>query len=97
MLYHGRKISAILSSLSPRRKKGLLRHRDFFQGRTPSGDRGFPHGTHAGEGRVITCEYQGFFLVNVYVPNAKGDLSRLGYRHQSWDPDLKDYLIELRQ
>ena len=32
----------------------------------------------------------------MYVPNAKGDLSRLGYRHQSWDPDLKDYLIELR-
>lgn len=56
----------------------------------------FPDGAHAGEGRVITCEYDGFFLVNVYVPNAKGDLSRLGYRHRSWDPDLKDYLIELR-
>ena len=52
--------------------------------------------THGGEGRVITCEYEGFFLVNVYVPNSKGDLSRLGYRHESWDPDLKDYLIELR-
>ena len=56
----------------------------------------FPSGKHAGEGRVITCEYDGFYLVNVYVPNSKGDLSRLGYRYESWDPDLKDYLIELR-
>ena len=56
----------------------------------------FPDGKHAGEGRVITCEYDGFYLVNVYVPNSKGDLSRLGYRYESWDPDLKDYLIELR-
>ena len=56
----------------------------------------FPDGKHGGEGRVITCEYDGFFLVNVYVPNSKGDLSRLPYRYQSWDPDLKDYIIELR-
>ena len=56
----------------------------------------FPDCKHGGEGRVITCEYDGFFLVNVYVPNSKGDLSRLPYRYQSWDPDLKDYVIELR-
>ena len=56
----------------------------------------FPGGSHAGEGRMITCEYDGFYLVNVYVPNSKGDLSRLPYRYDSWDPDLKDYLIELR-
>ena len=41
----------------------------------------FPDGKHEGEGRVITCEYDGFFLVNVYVPNSKGDLSRLPYRY----------------
>lgn len=57
----------------------------------------FPSGKHCGEGRVITCEFDGFYLVNVYVPNSKGDLSRLPYRYDSWDPDLKDYLIELRQ
>ena len=56
----------------------------------------FPAGSYAGEGRMITCEYDGFYLVNVYVPNSKGDLSRLPYRYDSWDPDLKDYLIELR-
>ena len=57
----------------------------------------FPDGKHVGEGRTITFEFEGFFLVNVYVPNSKGDLSRLPHRYDSWDPDLKDYLIELRQ
>tara|TARA_B100001093_G_scaffold102796_1_gene95001 strand:- start:1031 stop:1816 length:786 start_codon:yes stop_codon:yes gene_type:complete len=56
-----------------------------------------PSGKHSGEGRVITCEYNGFFLVNVYVPNSKNDLSRLSYRYDSWDPDLRDYLLTLRQ
>ncbi len=52
---------------------------------------------HAGEGRVLTCEFAGYYLINVYVPNAKGDLSRLGYRRDSWDPDLRSYLCELRE
>lgn len=56
----------------------------------------FPDGSHVGEGRVITCEFDGFYLVNVYVPNAKGDLSRLGYRYDAWDPDLRKYLCSLR-
>ena len=49
-----------------------------------------------GEGRVITCEYDGFYLVNAYVPNSKGDLSRLPYRYDSWDPAIREYLIDLR-
>ena len=53
--------------------------------------------SHSGEGRVITCEFDGFHLVNTYVPNAKGDLSRLEYRHRSWDPALRSYLRELRK
>jgi exodeoxyribonuclease-3 len=40
----------------------------------------------ANEGRVITAEFPKFFLVNVYVPNTKPDLSRLSFRHQQWDP-----------
>ena len=56
----------------------------------------FPDGLHAGEGRIITCEFDGFHLVNVYVPNSKGDLSRLSYRYESWDPDLRNYLMKLR-
>ena len=57
----------------------------------------FPDAKHVGEGRAITCEYDGFYLVNVYVPNSKNDLSRLEYRYESWDPDLLNYLISLRE
>lgn len=38
------------------------------------------------EGRLITAEYERFFVVNVYTPNAKRDLSRLELRHKYWDP-----------
>ncbi len=47
------------------------------------------------EGRVITAEFEGFFLVCVYVPNSKSDLSRLSYRHTEWDPSLLAYLKAL--
>lgn len=40
----------------------------------------------AEEGRVITAEFPGFFVVSVYTPNAKDDLSRLPLRHEHWDP-----------
>lgn len=38
------------------------------------------------EGRVISAEYDDFFVVNVYTPNSKPDLSRLTLRHKHWDP-----------
>ena len=38
------------------------------------------------EGRVIAAEFEKFFVVNVYTPNAKPDLSRLDLRHKNWDP-----------
>jgi exodeoxyribonuclease-3 len=38
------------------------------------------------EGRVLTAEYEGFYLVTVYTPNAKEDLSRVPLRHLHWDP-----------
>ncbi|MBM4193913.1 MAG: exodeoxyribonuclease III [Gemmatimonadetes bacterium] len=40
----------------------------------------------ASEGRVITAEFPTFFVVTVYTPNAKDDLSRLPLRHKHWDP-----------
>lgn len=43
------------------------------------------------EGRIITLEYADFYLVNVYTPNAKRDLSRLAYRIE-WEEKLADYL-----
>lgn len=52
---------------------------------------------HDNEGRVITLEWNDFYLVNVYVPNAKRDLSRLPYRAQEWDVDFLKYLKNLEK
>ena len=46
---------------------------------------------HDGEGRVIATEFEDFFVVSVYVPNAKRDLSRLADR-QDWDRCFLAYL-----
>ena len=46
------------------------------------------------EGRVITCEYEDFFFVNCYVPNAKRELERLDYRME-WEDKMREYLISL--
>jgi exodeoxyribonuclease-3 len=40
----------------------------------------------ADEGRVITAEFETFYVVTVYTPNAKDDLSRVQLRHKHWDP-----------
>ena len=46
---------------------------------------------HSHEGRAITLEYENFYLVNVYVPNAQNELARIDYRMQ-WEDDLRAYL-----
>ncbi len=46
------------------------------------------------EGRIITLEYEGFYLVNVYTPNSQRDLARLPKRLQ-WEVELSQYLKEL--
>jgi len=46
---------------------------------------------HDREGRVITLEYDDFFLVNCYTPNAQRELARLDYR-MTWDDDFRAYL-----
>jgi exodeoxyribonuclease-3 len=51
---------------------------------------------HDLEGRVLTAEFTGFYLVNVYVPNSKRDLSRLPYR-KKWDRDFLSYLKGLER
>jgi len=50
---------------------------------------------HDQEGRVITTEFESFYLVNVYVPNASSGLRRLPYRTQEWDVDFTSYLQNL--
>lgn len=49
---------------------------------------------HDHEGRVITCEFEDFYLVNVYVPNSQSELKRLDYRME-WEDDFRAYLTGL--
>ncbi|MCE9548890.1 exodeoxyribonuclease III [Candidatus Nomurabacteria bacterium] len=49
------------------------------------------------EGRVITLEFKDFYVVSVYTPNAKDDLSRLTLRHKHWDPAFLTYIKELEK
>ena len=51
---------------------------------------------HDHEGRVITLEYADYYLITVYVPNAKEDLSRLEYR-MKWEDDFLAYVKKLEQ
>lgn len=49
------------------------------------------------EGRVQVAEFADFYLVNVYTPNSKPDLSRLELRHESWDVEFLKLLQELEK
>ncbi len=49
------------------------------------------------EGRVLSEEFDDFFVVTVYTPNAKDDLGRLSLRHQQWDPAFLDHVKELEK
>ncbi len=49
---------------------------------------------HDQEGRVITAEFETFYLVNVYTPNSQRELVRLSYR-QKWEDDFRTYVREL--
>lgn len=49
---------------------------------------------HGTEGRVITLEYEEFYLVCVYTPNAQDELKRLDYRMR-WEDDFREYLMKL--
>jgi exodeoxyribonuclease-3 len=49
------------------------------------------------EGRVITLEFQDFYLVNVYTPNAQNELRRLPFRHKVWDPAFRQHLLALEK
>ena len=49
---------------------------------------------HDKEGRVITLEYENFYMVNIYTPNSKRELERLDYR-QIWEDEIRKYLLDL--
>jgi exodeoxyribonuclease-3 len=49
------------------------------------------------EGRVIAADIGPFYVVSVYTPNAKDDLSRLALRHERWDPAFLAYMRRLEE
>ena len=51
---------------------------------------------HDKEGRVITLEFEKFYMVNIYTPNSKRELERLDYR-QVWEDEIRKYLLELNK
>lgn len=59
------------------------------------------YGDPCKEGRVITAEFGppagGFYVISVYTPNAKDDLSRLALRHKHWDPAFLEYVKQLEK
>lgn len=76
-------------------KKGYSGTCVFTKEKPLSAQNGIGMDPHDNEGRTITLEYLGFYMVNVYVPNSKRDLSRLEYRQKQWDVDFLDYLKRL--
>lgn len=55
------------------------------------------YGDPTKEGRVISAEFPDFWVVTVYTPNAKGDLSRLDLRHKQWDPAFLAHIEALEK
>ena len=55
------------------------------------------YGAPLNEGRITTVETPHFYLVTVYTPNSKNDLSRLNLRHDLWDPLFLYYIKYLEQ
>lgn len=58
---------------------------------------GDTYGSPNDEGRVITAEFEKFYLTTVYTVNAKDDLSRVPMRHKHWDPAFLAYMKQLEQ
>ena len=51
---------------------------------------------HDKEGRVITLEFDKFYMVDIYTPNSKRELERLDYR-QVWEDEIRKYLLKLNK
>lgn len=77
-------------------KKGYSGTAVFTKEKPLSVSQGIGIDEHDHEGRVITCEYENFYLVNVYVPNSQNELKRLDYR-MKWEDDFRAYLKSLEE
>ena len=82
--------------LNPAEKKGYSGTLVFTRVKPLSVTFGIGIEEHDHEGRVITMEFDNYYLVTVYVPNVKRDLSRLDYR-MVWEDDFKNYLKKLEK
>ena len=58
---------------------------------------GIGNSEHDSEGRVLTTEFAGFYVVNVYVPNSGRELARLDYRVTRWGPAFREFLKGLEK
>ncbi len=55
------------------------------------------YGDPNAEGRVATLEFKDFYVVTVYTPNAKDDLTRIPLRHKGWDPAFLEFVKSLEK
>lgn len=82
---------------NPAEKKGYSGVAVFTKHQPQKVSYGIGHDHHDREGRVLTLEFDTFFLVNVYTPNSKRGLERLDYRQNAWDKDFLLYLLQLEE
>ncbi|XP_065837951.1 exodeoxyribonuclease-like [Oscarella lobularis] len=75
-------------------KKGYSGTGVFYKEKPLNVKYGMDKQEHNTEGRVLTLEYEKYYLVALYVPNSGRGLTRLDYR-QTWDKDLRDYIKTL--
>ena len=83
--------TAILSKIKPLRYIDGFPE-DIIEKYAVTGD---TYGDPNAEGRVIAAEFEKYWIVTVYTPNSKGDLSRLELRHKHWDKAFLAYLKQL--
>lgn len=77
-------------------KKGYSGTAIFTKHKPLTVTRGIGIAKHDTEGRVLTAEYEAFFLVTVYTPNSQDELKRLAYRME-WEDAFRNYLCTLAE
>lgn len=77
-------------------KKGYSGTAIFTKEKSLSETKGIGIDEHDHEGRVITLEYESFYMVTVYTPNSQNELARLDYR-MKWEDDFRAYLKKLEE
>lgn len=77
------------------RKEPLNEYENFDAWRALSPDIEIPDGFE-NEGRILTLEFEGFYFINVYVPNSQRELTRLSYRME-WEDLFREFLLALNE